>query len=72
MSTELKPCPFCNGSEASCVTDWNWGVSYLFVCNEYVCQAKGPKGRTPEDAAAAWNHRPGVPEPEPVEWDVQF
>ena len=56
MVTELKPCPFCGGTDLRVVDPP--------VCDEWVvecaCDANGPIANpTPEDAIETWNMRAG-------------
>ena len=66
MSEELKPCPFCGGTDIAISVDENQGNKWgSAVC--YSCSAVGPEVRTgyetyPEaswraEAAAEWNRR---------------
>lgn len=58
---DLKPCPFC-GSEAAA----NWYYTsdeyertvYYVHCTNADCDAFSHEGKSPEEAAAAWNRRP--------------
>ncbi|MFK3794785.1 Lar family restriction alleviation protein [Pseudomonas sp. NPDC088444] len=50
MSQELKPCPFCGGTNLQ-VTE----ASSYVMC--YGCDADGPVGRPADAAIAAWNNR---------------
>lgn len=50
MSAEIKPCPFCAGTNT--VVERSWWVR----CRE--CETTGPDGSTAAAAIAAWNAAP--------------
>lgn len=57
MTSELRPCPFCNGHNVLLVTDrveMMWTV-WLVYCRD--CELSVGKFDTAEDAAEAWNRR---------------
>ncbi|MBQ8697391.1 MAG: Lar family restriction alleviation protein [Schwartzia sp.] len=71
MNEELKPCPFC-GRDCSvhidkyqCNGEW-W---HFAECEE--CMAKGPVGKTEQDAADAWNERASQPMPPHVISEIE-
>lgn len=54
---ELKPCPFCGGTDISIHWD-EWSGTYIITCNE--CNADFMQYyEIREDAIAAWNRRCG-------------
>lgn len=59
---DLKPCPFCGSDMDGFVTGFDGSThesGHLFI--ECDCGAMGPRGRTIEEAVAAWNRRaPGT------------
>lgn len=56
LSPELKPCPFCGQSGPSKVGFWP-DLAGLNERPRCVCGASMNGGITPEQQAAAWNHR---------------
>lgn len=59
MDQELKPCPFCGGTDLDLV-DIGEGFTAI-ACN--TCDAFGPMGPGEEGAAAEWNERVLVEDP---------
>jgi Lar family restriction alleviation protein len=53
MTEELKPCPFCGGTDVEAIDQQ--GVAWV-LCKS--CSVDGPFGSTAEEATAVWNHRP--------------
>jgi Lar family restriction alleviation protein len=57
----LKPCPMCGGTETTEGGENRMysGVRYWIGCGR--CGARGPSGKTREEARKSWNTR--VPDP---------
>ena len=53
MDEDLKPCPFCGGTELE-ILDIDEGFCAV-ACE--TCDAFGPMGMGPEGAREEWNHR---------------
>lgn len=53
--SELKPCPFCGGSEQRVKSSGRWG--WFVSCS---CAAVGPSAGSRDEAIIAWNcrHKP--------------
>lgn len=55
---ELKPCPFCGGTQQHIETDgrlwFDYGVLYSVAC---LCGARSYQALTEERAIEAWNRR---------------
>ena len=49
---ELKPCPFCGGTEQRVKSSGRWG--WFVSCR---CCAVGPSATSKDEAIAAWNNR---------------
>lgn len=64
--TELKPCPFCGGTDLRKSSMKNGHDPRLFYwfCDD--CGASGPKKAGMEGATREWNDRAILPEPEIV------
>jgi hypothetical protein len=54
MTTELKPCPWCN----TIPNQFGEALSGMQVVFCPSCYAYGPEGNTEQDAITAWNTRP--------------
>jgi Lar family restriction alleviation protein len=53
---ELKPCPFCGGTEELGITHFELDERMTFViCGD--CQCEGPVGFSEEEAEKLWNRR---------------
>ena len=58
-AVDLKPCPFCGGTDTACgIADEEFGRFWV----ECICGARGPTVETLKDARPAWNKRL-APEP---------
>lgn len=55
MTTELKPCPFCESPDVNVFGD-KFNSSFKVGCND--CDAQGPYSEHREYAAQIWNARP--------------
>lgn len=55
MNDELKPCPFCGGTEVTCHKAQYEG--YVVACDNTDCQTDGPWDLGKSGAIAKWNHR---------------
>lgn len=54
--TELKPCPFCGGTNVVVDEFWErYDEPYFIACNE--CGASGPYTHKKEEAIELWNRR---------------
>ena len=53
--SDLKPCPFCNGTHSINVINFFTGDSFR-KCD--ICGAEAPEAKTPKEAAKVWNTRP--------------
>jgi len=54
MSHELKPCPFCGGTDL----EFDGGsIHYWIICNNKECGAGGSGADTEEGAVDKWNTR---------------
>lgn len=51
--TELKPCPFCGGTENLDPTSYDFEIISI-VCP---CGGEGPAGATEAEAVRLWNER---------------
>lgn len=54
---ELKPCPFCGGSELHIETDSEPTSTVQVECDTPGCEASGPHGKDADEAARLWNRR---------------
>lgn len=55
---ELKPCPFCGGTDLHIETDSEPRSTANVFCDNPKCEAAGPnQSFTADDAARAWNNR---------------
>jgi Lar family restriction alleviation protein len=52
VTTDLKPCPFCNGHNLTVVIDDYFDA---VACRD--CEASGPTGKNARGAIKAWNTR---------------
>lgn len=53
--SDLKSCPFCNGTHSINVINFFTRDSFR-KCD--ICGAEAPEAKTPEEAAEKWNRRP--------------
>ena len=67
MNEELKPCPFCGGSEIECKHDGDG--NFWHHCKS--CDATGPfLNKRSDEEELSWNTRPAHPKVETVEeWE---
>ncbi len=54
---ELKPCPFCGRDDSISIDKYQYGDEWWHFVECEECMAKGPVGKTEQDAADAWNER---------------
>lgn len=52
MMSELKPCPFCGGTDLNVINNQSYAVQCL------TCNGRARHFFTEEEAIVAWNHRP--------------
>ena len=69
--TEIKPCPFCGGTEIKCIQYDEDGDYFAIFCRKKNCSASGPpvdaihgedeydEAATTDRALEAWNRREG-------------
>lgn len=55
MSDDLKPCPWCRGTNLVLDT---FGLGWFVSCENNACSAQGPDKDTRAEAIVAWNTRP--------------
>lgn len=58
---ELKPCPFCGGTELSIENFSGWGVDVV-ICLQCLCVFSQMEMTCEEDLIDAWNRRAGEQE----------
>ena len=58
MSNELKPCPFCGGTNIFHIvkSPHEFAYGHRYVC--YSCMAKSPLCKSKDEATQKWNTRP--------------
>lgn len=54
MNAELKPCPFCGGTDLEILKPNDWSDTYSILCS---CTGEGPCCETECDAIEKWNER---------------